>query len=95
MIASSSEAVRAALMDGAAWPRDPDTDKADGQVPLGLFRGVRTFEVSSDGNGGTAFHVREQYHGPLLALIWRSMPDLPPSSGRFAQGSKRRAGTGR
>jgi hypothetical protein len=28
-------------------------------------------------------------------LIWRLMPDLGPSSGRFAQGVRRRAGTGR
>jgi hypothetical protein len=95
VIASSPEAVRAVLTDGAAWPRDSDTDKADGQMPLGLFLGVWTFEVSPDGHGGTAFHVREQYHGPLLGLIWRSMPDLRPSSGRFAQGIKGRAGTGR
>jgi hypothetical protein len=42
-----------------------------------------------------AFHVREEYTGPLLGLIWRSMPDLGPSSGRFAQGLKRRVETGR
>ena len=34
-------------------------------MPLGLFRGVRTFEVSSDGTGGTAFRVREEYTGAL------------------------------
>jgi len=43
----------------------------------------------------TAFHVREKYTGPLLGLIWRSIPDLGPSSGRFAQGLKRRVETGR
>jgi hypothetical protein len=66
-----------------------------GGMPLGLFRGMRTFEVSSAGNGGTALRVREDYTGLLPGLIWRSMPDLGPSSGRFAQGLKRRAGTGR
>jgi hypothetical protein len=64
-------------------------------MPLGLFRGVRTFEVSPDGHGGAAFHVREEYTGPLAGLIWRSMPDLGPSSGRFARELKRRAETGR
>jgi hypothetical protein len=58
------------------------------------MRGVRTLEVSSDGNAGTALHVREEYTGPLLGLIWRST-DLGPSFGRFAQGVKRRAETGR
>lgn len=133
MIASSPEAVRAVLRDGAAWPSwDSGVDGADGQIApgekitirsqaapgrafpvkvtdfdpparlrfsggilVGLFRGVRTFEVSPAGNGGTAFHVREEYTGPLLGLIWRSMPDLGPSSGRFAQGLKRRVETGR
>ena len=61
-----------------------------GGMPLGLFRGVRTYDVSPDGAGGTAFRVREEYTGPLLRLIWRSMPDLGPSFDRFAQGLKRR-----
>jgi hypothetical protein len=47
------------------------------------------------GSGGTAFHVREEYSGPLLGLIWRSMPDLGPSFDRFAQGLKRRVEAGR
>jgi hypothetical protein len=56
---------------------------------------VRTFKVSPDGTGGTAFHVREEYTGPLLGLIWRSMPDLGPSFDRFARGLKRRVEAGR
>jgi hypothetical protein len=35
------------------------------------------------------------YSGPLLGLIWRSMPDLGPSFDRFAQGLKRRVEAGR
>jgi len=96
MIAPGPEAVRAVLTGWAAWPRcDSGAGGAGGQMPLGLIRGVLTFEVSPDGNGGTAFHVREAYAGPLPGLIWRSMPDLGPSSGRFAQGIKRRVETGR
>ena len=88
MIASNPEAASAVLA-GAAWPPwDSGVDGADGQMPLGLFRDVRTFEVSPDGIGGTAFHVGEVYAGPLLGLIWRSVPDLGPSSGRFVQGIK-------
>jgi hypothetical protein len=55
---------------------------------------VRTFKVSPDGTGGTAFHVREEYTGPLLGLIWRSMPDLGPSFDRFARGLKHRVEAG-
>jgi hypothetical protein len=65
-----------------------------GGMPLGLFRGVRTFGLSAEGNGQTSFRVREEYRGPLLGLIWRSMPDLGPSFEQFAQGLKRRVETG-
>jgi hypothetical protein len=33
----------------------------------------------------------EGYTGPLLPLIWRSMPDLGPSFRQFANGLKQRA----
>src|SRR5687767_14337416 len=58
-----------------------------GGMPLGLFRGVRTFRLEPRG-GGTDFVVREEYTGPLLPLIWRTMPDLQPSFTRFAEGLK-------
>ncbi len=35
--------------------------------------------------------MREEYTGPLLPLIWRSMPDLGPSFEQFASGLKARA----
>ena len=64
-----------------------------GGMPLGLFRGVRTYEVSGDA-GEVAFRMREEYSGPLLPLIWRSMPDLGPSFQRFATGLKQRVESG-
>jgi hypothetical protein len=60
-------------------------------MPLGLFRGVRTFTLAPRPGGGTDFRMREEYRGPLLPLIWRSMPDLGPSFEQFARGLKRRA----
>ena len=62
-----------------------------GGMPLGLFKGVRTFTLSPQGNGVTTLTVREEYTGPLLSLIWRSMPDLQPSFNQFANGLKQRA----
>ncbi|HEU4911799.1 MAG TPA: SRPBCC domain-containing protein [Actinomycetes bacterium] len=62
-----------------------------GGMPLGLFRGIRTFTLAPEANGTTRFHVREEYTGPMLALIWKSMPDLQPSFDAFASGLKRRA----
>jgi hypothetical protein len=65
-----------------------------GGMPLGLFKGVRTFTLSPQGTGATKFTVREVYTGPLLPLIWKSMPDLQPSFNKFAEGLKKRAETG-
>lgn len=62
-----------------------------GGMPLGMFRGVRTFSLVPDGDGHTRFTVREEYTGPLLPLIWRSMPDLAPSFEQFANGLKQQA----
>ena len=92
--------IRSQAAPGRAFPVkvtvfDPPTQlRFSGGMPLGLFRGERTFEVSPDGSGGTAFRVREEYTGPLLGLIWRSMPDLGPSFDQFAQGLKHRVETG-
>ena len=62
-----------------------------GGMPLGLFKGVRTFTLASGGDGSTRFTMREEYSGPLLPMIWRSMPDLGPSFRQFANGLKERA----
>ena len=62
-----------------------------GGMPLGLFKGVRTFTLSPDGNGGTKVHVREEYTGPLLPMIWRTIPDLGPSFDKFTTGLKAKA----
>ena len=80
--------VKVTDFDPPAWLR------FSGGMQLGLFRGVRTFEVSPDGKGERR-STSQKYTGPLLGLIWRSMPDRGPSSGRFAQGLKRRVETGR
>ena len=58
-----------------------------GGMPLGLFKGVRTFTLTPE-NGATRFDMREVYTGPLLPVIWRSMPDLGPSFEQFARGLK-------
>lgn len=62
-----------------------------GGMPLGLFKGVRTFTLSQQGNGATKFSMREEYTGPLLGMIWKSMPDLGPSFQKFATGLKTKA----
>jgi hypothetical protein len=59
-----------------------------GGLPLGLFRGIRTFGLDELPGGATLFSMREEYSGPLLPLIWRTMPDLGPSFERFCRGLK-------
>ena len=56
-----------------------------GGMPMGLFRGSRQFNLTPVGRG-TDFHMREEYTGPMLGLIWPSMPDLSPSFEKFADG---------
>lgn len=62
-----------------------------GGMPLGLFTGVRTFSLAPQSGGATQFRMREEYTGPLVPLIWRSMPDLGPSFRQFVAGLKSRA----
>jgi len=64
-----------------------------GGMPLGLFKGVRTFTLTPDGPA-TRFVMREEYTGPLLPMIWKSMPDLGPSFEQFARGLKAKAEAG-
>ena len=66
-----------------------------GGMPLGLFKGVRTYTLASQGNGTTQFKMREEYTGPMLPMIWRSIPDLGPSFTQFANGLRQRAEAGR
>lgn len=62
---------------------------ADG-MPLGLFRGVRTFNLDSI-DGGTRFSMVEEYSGPLAGLITRMIPDMNDSFQMYADGLKAEA----
>ena len=92
--------IRSAAAPGRAFAVKVTTFEAPtrlrfaGGMPLGLFRGVRTYDVSPNGSGAVTFRMREEYTGPLLPMIWRSMPNLGPSFERFAQGIKQRVETG-
>ena len=91
--------IRSEVAPGRAFPvkvtafEPPYRLEFTGGMPLGLFRGVRTYTLTPDG-AGTLFRMREEYTGPMLGLIWRSMPDLQPSFDRFATGLKRRIESG-
>lgn len=91
--------IRSKVAPGRAFPVKVTTFEPNrrlefsGGMPLGLFKGVRTYTLTPDGDG-TAFHMREEYTGPLLGMMWRSMPDLGPSFSQFVNGLKQRVESG-
>ena len=56
-------------------------------MPLGLFRGDRTYELVQ-GDGSTTFSMTEEYTGPLAPLITKTIPDMTDSFDQFADGLK-------
>lgn len=62
-----------------------------GGMPLGLFKGERTFSLSPGENGTVHFDMREVFSGPMLALIGKSLPDMTEPFQKFADGLKAKA----
>lgn len=54
-------------------------------MPLGLFKGERTFLLEPSGSG-TQFTMTEEYTGLMSGLIFKSIPDLTESFNQFADG---------
>lgn len=61
------------------------------RMPLGLFKGERTYELRSLGVGEVEFSMRESFTGFLAPLIGASIPDLQPAFDAFAACLKARA----
>ena len=64
-----------------------------GGMPMGLFKGKRTYTLTSK-DGGVEFAMREEFSGWMAPLITKSIPDLQPSFDEFAAALKRRAEAG-
>lgn len=62
-----------------------------GGMPLGLFRGVRSFNLQPESDGTITFTLREEFTGLLLPLLGRTIPDMSQAFNDFAQGLKTRA----
>jgi len=62
-----------------------------GGMPLGLFKGERTFSLNPSENGTVHFDMREVFSGPMLALIGKSLPDMTEPFQKFAEGLKAKA----
>jgi hypothetical protein len=65
-----------------------------GGMPLGLFKGERTFTLTERGDGTVEFRMSEAFSGLLSPLIERSIPNLQPSFDEFAASLKKRAEAG-
>ena len=62
-----------------------------GGMPLGLFKGERTFSLTPRSDGAVDFSIKEVFSGPLSPLIEKSIPDMQPAFDEFAASLKRRA----
>ena len=69
----------------------PNSMVWSGGMPLGLFKGVRTFTLRPDEQGNTVFVMEEVYSGLLAGMITRSIPDLTESFDQYAAGLKAKA----
>lgn len=57
-------------------------------MPLGLFKGERTFRLTPQGDGATDFFMEEVYTGLMAPMITKSIPDMTDSFEQFADGLK-------
>ena len=62
-----------------------------GGMPLGLFKGIRTFTLTTISNEQVEFRMHEEFSGLISSLIVRSMPDLTESFEQFARSLKTKA----
>ena len=90
--------VHARISAGRAFPVKVTTFDAPrrmvwtGGMPLGLFKGERSFELAvTPGGTGVSFSMREEFTGLLAPLIGKSIPDLQPAFDEFAACLKARA----
>ena len=56
-----------------------------------LFKGVRTFQLRSLGDGSTDFEMEERFSGLMLPLVGGSLPDFGPIFERYASDLKQEA----
>ncbi len=62
-----------------------------GGMPFGLFTGVRSFTLTPKSDDSVEFTLREEFSGPLLPLIGRTIPDMTDSFQNFVNGLKKYA----
>jgi hypothetical protein len=81
------------LAPGRAFRLKVSEVKADSMVwedgmPLGLFRGVRSYRATPAGEGRCVFAMSEVFSGVMLGMIAKSLPDQRASFEQFAKDLK-------
>ena len=85
--------VRVPLNPGRAFPvkvtsfDEPRRMVWTGGMPLGLFKGERTFKLEPNG-GGTTFSMQEVYTGALAGMMFKQIPDLSGAFDEFGESLK-------
>jgi hypothetical protein len=59
-----------------------------GGMPLGLFKGVRTYTLTPKADQSIDFSMREEFSGLLLPIFGSTIPDMSQSFKDFVQGLK-------
>jgi hypothetical protein len=62
-------------------------------MPMGMFAGVRTFTLTPQEDGSTAFAMSEVFSGGMLGMIEGSLPDFTSDFEHFAADLKKRVET--
>ena len=62
-----------------------------GGLPLGLFKGERTYTIEPGTDGTSRFSMQELYTGPLAGMMFRQIPDLSGAFEDFGESLKRAA----
>lgn len=74
--------------------RPPESMVWTGGMPVGLFKGERTFMLRSEDGRTTHFFMREAFGGRALPIMSRTVPDLTDAFQAFARALKRRVEEG-
>lgn len=59
-----------------------------GGMPLGLFKGIRTFTLTPNSDGSTDVNMTEHFSGLMLGMMKKNMPDLTEAFEAFARDLK-------
>lgn len=62
-----------------------------GGMPLGLFKGTRSYDLTQRAANEVEFTMHEAFSGLMAPLIARSIPDLQPAFDQFAADLKAQA----